>query len=200
MYRGGRAQSLPMTKRREESRSGSTMFAFVPAIGVSALPSQARVAKVQRSTIPRAPNASVYARPTTRRARIQTAAMSMRDDDATSGAEHDADGDEGDEPDDSMTVYRKSGKKLPFEGDALPFDVKVISPPPHMLGRFKLHPRTNCGDVIEHDAKSYVVKRVRCHYRLERSGSPKMFKKTIEIKSLARKSIESYLERTFRES
>lgn len=97
-------------------------------------------------------------------------------------------------------VFRgASGQELSFRGDALPFDLKIISPPPRVLGRFMLNPRTNCGDVIEHEAKSYVVKRVRCHYRLERNG-PTMFKKTVEIKSLARKSIESYLERTLRES
>lgn len=97
-------------------------------------------------------------------------------------------------------VFRgSSGQELSFRGDSLPFDLRVISPPPHTLGRFMLSPRTSCGDVIEHDAKSYVVKRVRCHYRFERSG-PTMFKKTVEIKSIARKSIENYLERTFRES
>jgi hypothetical protein len=100
----------------------------------------------------------------------------------------------------SMSVYKNAtGRKLPFQGDELPFNVTVVSPPPHSLGQFMLNPRTNCGDVIEHDEKSYVVKRVICHYRLQ-FGRPQMFKKTIEIKSLARKSLESFLEKTFNES
>lgn len=96
-----------------------------------------------------------------------------------------------------MKVFRK-GKKQ-YQGDLLPFDVSVVSPPPTYLGRFKLDPRTHCGDVVEHDGQQFVVKKVRMQYKYS-AGAYKMVKKTIEVKSLARKALESYLEKVLKDS
>lgn len=132
---------------------------------------------------------------------------------------------------------RRGGRS--HRGDELPFEVRVISPPPRTLGKFNLHPRTQCGDIIEigrragaggvgdgeeeaeaelvdaemeeeeekggvRRTEAYVVKRVRNRFVWTREpggvAGPRMSKKTLEIKSLARKSVESYLERTLRES
>lgn len=106
--------------------------------------------------------------------------------------------DDEDDEDDEMTMFRK-GTRRPYKGDLLPFDVSVVSPPPSYLGRFQLDPRTHCGDVLEHDGQQFVVKKVRMQYKYS-AGAYKMVKKTIEVKSLARKALESYLERVLRES
>lgn len=140
------------------------------------------------------------------------------------------DGDGGD-----FDVRGRRGGGRHYRGDDLPFDVRVISPPPRSLGRFRLHPRTQCGDVIElvsrggearlgrqadesasegegegegeeeeGQTEAYVVKRVRNRFVWSTQAGGKagvrMSRKTLEIKSLARKSIESQLERTLRES
>lgn len=99
---------------------------------------------------------------------------------------------------DDMTVYREGAKK-PLSGDLLPFDVQIVSPPPSFLGRFQLDPRTNCGDVVEHNGHHFVVKRVRLRYKYS-GGTYQVFRKHIEVKSLARKALESYLERVWNES
>jgi len=64
--------------------------------------------------------------------------------------------DDGKEAEDDMTVYRKGSKK-PYNGDLLPFDVCVVSPPPKYLGRFQLDPRTHCGDIVEHDGNQFLA-------------------------------------------
>lgn len=110
------------------------------------------------------------------------------------------DDDEAADDDSTMRVHRRNAKNKPYNGDLLPFDVTVISPPPAVLGRFRLDPRTHCGDIIEHNGRQFVVKRVRLHYRYDFNGKVIVYKKTIEIKSLARKSIESYLEKVLRDS
>lgn len=101
-------------------------------------------------------------------------------------------------------VYR-NGKERKWAGDDMPFDVRVISPPPRHLGRFRLHPRTGRGDIIEMGDTSYVVKRVRSHFVWSAGGGsgqagPKLTRKTVETVSVARKSIEISLERTLRDS
>jgi hypothetical protein len=96
---------------------------------------------------------------------------------------------------------RGSSQPLRFDGDGLPFSVKIISPPPKYLGTFRLNPRTGCNDIIKHEECAYVVKRVRQHYHYDfDQGGFYMYKKTIEIKSLARKSLDQYLEKTLWES
>lgn len=97
-----------------------------------------------------------------------------------------------------MRVYRKGTRRL-YTGDLLPFDVEVISPPPMYLGRFQLDPRTHCGDVVEHNGSQFVVKRVRMRYKFT-AGSYRVVRKCIEVKSLARKALETYLERVLHES
>jgi hypothetical protein len=94
-----------------------------------------------------------------------------------------------------------SSQPLRFDGDGIPFSVKIISPPPKYLGTFRLNPRTGCNDIIKHEECAYVVKRVRQHYHydFDQKGFY-MYKKTIEIKSLARKSLDQYLDETLRES
>lgn len=103
-----------------------------------------------------------------------------------------------------VEVFR-NGTERKWAGDDMPFDVRVISPPPRHLGRFRLHPRTGRGDVIDMEGTSYVVKRVRSHFVWSAGGGsgqagPKLTKKTVETVSVARKSIEISLERSLRES
>ena len=99
-----------------------------------------------------------------------------------------------------MHRYQKkkpTRKSIPQE-DMLPFDVNVISPPPRHLGSFLMDPRTHCGDIVEYDGQSYSVKSVRLRYRYRKNeGRPRVTKKTLEVKSLARKAIETFLERSF---
>lgn len=110
--------------------------------------------------------------------------------------------DSDDSPDESrqddMKVFRKGAKKQ-YHGDLLPFDVSVISPPPAYLGRFKLDPRTHCGDVVEHDGRHFVVEKVRMQHKYT-AGAYKMVRKTIEVKSLGRKALESYLHKVLKDS
>lgn len=96
-----------------------------------------------------------------------------------------------------MSVYRSNGRRRPA-GD-LPFDVSVVSPPPRYLGRFQLDPHTHCGDILEHEGHHFEVKVVRMRYRLQQ-GRYQVISKAIEVKSLARKVIEVYLERKFENS
>lgn len=49
--------------------------------------------------------------------------------------------------------------------------------------------------MFEHEGRQFVVKRVTMHYRYGSDGRPRVFRKTIDIKSLARKALEAYLER-----
>lgn len=97
-----------------------------------------------------------------------------------------------------MAVFRK-GKRRPQNGELLPFDVSIVSPPPTYLGRFQLDPHTHCGDVVEHDGHQFVVKRVCMQYKYS-GGGYRVIRKTIEVNSLARKALESYLERVWNES
>lgn len=100
--------------------------------------------------------------------------------------------------DDEMQVYRASSKRC-FSGDKLPFDVKIITPPPRHLGRFQLDARTHCGDVLEHGDSQFVVKSVRVRYKYSRGGYH-VIGKQIEVKSLARKAIEVYLENAWNQN
>lgn len=75
----------------------------------------------------------------------------------------------------------------------LPFDVNIISPPPRRLGSFRMDPRTHCGDIVEHDGQAYSVRRVRMRYRYKRNEGLKVTRKTLEVKSLARKAVERFL-------
>lgn len=102
-----------------------------------------------------------------------------------------------DDDDKDMRVYRSNGRARP--AGELPFDVSVVSPPPRYLGRFQLDPATHCGDIVEHDGHHFEVKLVRWRYRLQR-GRYRIVGKSIEVKSLARKAIEVYLEQKFRDS
>lgn len=96
-----------------------------------------------------------------------------------------------------MTVYRRNGRRRPI--GELPFDVSIITPPPRYLGRFQLDPLTHCGDILEHDGNHFEVKVVRVRYRF-REGRYRVVGKAVEVKSLARKAVEVYLERKFQKS
>lgn len=97
-------------------------------------------------------------------------------------------------------MYKKRGQRREAsQGDLLPFDVSIGTPPPEYLGRFKLDPRTHCGDIVEHAGRHFVVKSVRMRYKYLQ-GQYKMIGKAIEVKSLARKAIESYLEKAYQDS
>jgi hypothetical protein len=99
-----------------------------------------------------------------------------------------------------MEVFRR-GSIRPYHGDSLPFSVKIVSPPPKTLGTFQLNPRTSCGDIIRHNDCAYVVKRVSQHYQYNfQLGAAEMYKKSVEVKSIARKSLEQYLERTLQDN
>lgn len=105
-----------------------------------------------------------------------------------------------DESQPEMHVYKKRGQRREAsQGDLLPFDVSIGTPPPEYLGRFKLDPRTHCGDIVEHAGRHFVVKSVRMRYKYLQ-GQYKMIGKAIEVKSLARKAIESYLEKAYQDS
>lgn len=119
--------------------------------------------------------------------------MNAKDNTEKPSREKDTAGDSGE-----MRVYRKGTRRL-YTGDLLPFDVQITSPPPSFLGRFRLDPRTHCGDVVEHDGRQFVVKRVRMQYKYT-AGSYRVVRKSIEVKSLARKVLETYLERVLDES
>lgn len=109
----------------------------------------------------------------------------------------DADNDKHEE---NMNVYKKnSNKKRRCNDELLPFDVSISSPPPEYLGRFMLDPTTHNGDIVEYDGRQFVVKRVRMRYRYQQ-GAFRMVGKTLEVNSLARKALESYLERTYNDS
>lgn len=103
----------------------------------------------------------------------------------------------GNEDSREMSVYRQNGRKRPI--GELPFDVSVVSPPPRYLGRFQLDPQTHCGDIVEHDGHHFEVKVVRMRYRFQQGGF-RVVSKAIEVKSLARKAIELYLEHTLKQS
>lgn len=103
-----------------------------------------------------------------------------------------------DDSSDELKVFRK-GKLRRVSGDLLPFDISIVSPPPMYLGRFQLDPYTHCGDVVEHNGHQFVVKRVRVQYKFS-GGGYHVFRKKIEVKSLARKALESYLEKVWSES
>lgn len=77
---------------------------------------------------------------------------------------------------------RWKNQKSPFgdNRDLLPYDVNILTPPPQVLGRFKLDPRLNCGDVVDYDGISYVVRRVRLHYAY-RDGQYVVTRKTAEV-------------------
>lgn len=96
-----------------------------------------------------------------------------------------------------MAVYRRNGRPRPI--GELPFDVSIITPPPRYLGRFQLDPLTHCGDILEHNGHHFEVKVVRVRYRF-REGRYKVVGKAVEVKSLARKALEVYLEQKFYKS
>ncbi len=96
-----------------------------------------------------------------------------------------------------LDSYRR-GRKLESNGDLLPFHVKLVSPPPRVLGCFKLDPRTHCGDVIDYDGQQFVVKSVTLHYSYGSDGRAVVVRKSVDVKTLARLAIESALERTLR--
>lgn len=99
------------------------------------------------------------------------------------------------EPSDDMIVHRKSARRA----DSIPFSVSVISPPPRHLGTFKLDPATHCGDIVEHDGQQFEVKVVKLRYKYQQ-GKYRVIGKSIQVKSLARKAIEIYLDKKFQQS
>lgn len=111
-----------------------------------------------------------------------------------------ADDEDDDANDAEMRVYKRNGSQRHGNGHLLPFDVSVISPPHALfLGRFRLDPHTHCGDIVEHDGRHFIVQVVRMQYKWLR-GKYRVFSKAIEVTSLARRSVETYLERSLRES
>jgi len=97
-----------------------------------------------------------------------------------------------------MSVYSRR-KQGGFPGELLPFDVRVISPPPRDLGSFRLDPRIHRGDVLDYKGASYIVRRVRMHFAY-RQGRFHMTKKTAEVKSLSRKMMDEFLDQLYRSS
>lgn len=95
----------------------------------------------------------------------------------------------------TLDVYRRGSRRRAYNGDLLPFDVTVVTPPPRTLGRFRLDARTHCGDVIEHAGAHFLVKSVTLHYRYGPDGRPNVVRKSIAVKTLARRALEMFLER-----
>jgi len=123
--------------------------------------------------------------------------QSHNEDDAF-GSNPDSKGNE--EPDTSMTNLHK--RKLNRDVDKLPFEVMLISPGDtgsRLLGKFMLDPTTANGDMVEHDGNTYVVRKVIFHYTYK-EGKFVVYKKTIEVKSLARKALETYLNQLYQSS
>mmetsp|Transcript_5632 Transcript_5632/g.9904 ORF Transcript_5632/g.9904 Transcript_5632/m.9904 type:complete len:191 (+) Transcript_5632:99-671(+) len=108
---------------------------------------------------------------------------------------------ESDQFDEGLDLYRKGNKSNHYKRDfdKLPFDVEVTGPPPRKLGRFLLDAFANGGDVLVHQENSYVIQSVVFHYVL-RDGKFVVNRKTARVKSLARKSIESYLSNIYKSS
>lgn len=126
--------------------------------------------------------------------------MSTKDDsiDKKGADEEETDKEETDkEEDKEMTVYSKNGRRR--QGGELPFDVCVVSPPRRHLGTFQLDPLTHCGDIIDHGGQQFEVKVVKFKYKYTQ-GRYRIIGKCIEVKSLARKAIEIFLERNFNRS
>jgi len=48
------------------------------------------------------------------------------------------------------------------------YEVEIITPPPRSLGIHALEPNTGCGDEVEVEGHSFVVRSVVLKYRLER--------------------------------
>lgn len=100
--------------------------------------------------------------------------------------------------DDEMRVHSK--RKWPRDGrELLPFEVHVASPPPTYLGEFMLDPRTHNGDLLEHNEKAYIVKRTRLHY-FYRNGEFQVCRKSVDVNTVARSHVNSFLERVYRKS
>lgn len=106
------------------------------------------------------------------------------------------------EEDETLQTYRGKGDKRRSlsGGELLPFDVTLVSPPPRSLGRFKLDSRTHCGDVIEQDGTHFVVKRVTRHYGYGVDGQAVVIRKSVDVKTFERRSIEISLERSLQQT
>ncbi|KAA8493331.1 hypothetical protein FVE85_8776 [Porphyridium purpureum] len=101
--------------------------------------------------------------------------------------------------DENMVLH---SRRKPIRRDAaelLPFDIQVVSPPPRMLGRQMLQSYLGNGDVLEYDGSHYLVKRVIFHYQFKQ-GKFCVERKTVEVKSIARKSLEAFLSKLYRDS
>jgi hypothetical protein len=102
------------------------------------------------------------------------------------------------DPADEMTVF--SRKKWPRDNrDKLPFDVYVTTPPPYYLGQFMLDPRAHNGDILEYQDHAYVIKRTRLHYYY-RNGEFRVCRKSVDVNTVARSHINSFLDRIYSRS
>mmetsp|Transcript_10666 Transcript_10666/g.15960 ORF Transcript_10666/g.15960 Transcript_10666/m.15960 type:complete len:159 (-) Transcript_10666:56-532(-) len=101
-------------------------------------------------------------------------------------------------------IVKKLGRKyveyVPKDNrDRLPYDVYTAWPPQKKVGRFSLSPCTGCGDMIHHNANTYIIRRVTCHYKFK-DGSYKMFKKEAHATELFRAATERIAEKMFQNS
>ncbi|CDF39466.1 unnamed protein product [Chondrus crispus] len=172
--------------------------AFIVTIPARPLPTQVTTLPSPCLNSPRRSRGRLPAFFRHRRSHLSHASMTASDDNKPASDAPDTPDNSDDDISSGMNVFRKPSRR-PSNGDVLPFDVSIVSPPPSYLGRFKLDPHTNCGDVVEHDGMHFVVKKVRMQYKYS-AGAYKMVRKTIEVKSLARKALDSYLERVLRDS
>ena len=95
------------------------------------------------------------------------------------------------------SVLKKNGKarKAPKDDrDKLLYQVTEISPPPTQLGVFKLDPNAGCGDMIQHEDSTFIIKKVSYKYA-HRGGRMQMIGKDAAVKEAARDSLEKFMTR-----
>merc|ERR1711879_389557 len=97
-----------------------------------------------------------------------------------------------------MTFRSKKGKLQPRtpkdQRDRLLYSVMEITPPPKKLGKFRLEPSLSCGDIMQHQEKTFVIKKVSYIYSYI-GGAYRMTGKGAEVKETSREAVESFMKR-----
>ena len=102
------------------------------------------------------------------------------------------------------TLYkRKKGGYRAYkpkdDRDRLMYELKEVTPPPRLLGEVRLAPNLGCGDILEYEANTYVVKTVSYRYQYS-SGKYRMVGKGANVVQTGRDAIEKALGRLLQRS
>jgi len=83
-----------------------------------------------------------------------------------------------------------------FHSDLFPcsYTVTEMTPPPRRLGLFRLEATAGCGDMIEVDDVSFVIRKVAYQYQYI-GGAYRMVSKAAKVKKTSRDSVERFMER-----